>query len=475
MMTEIGLAQQRLLDDEASSAGQRLPSTATPYSSEISQPGSFPAAAMYQYQQMEENVNDGFLSARAGQDVLCEATQLVPPVQGHVYDYSTPGTSTHNDSPMAVSENMAARPASVRAHLSQKSIHRSKSLQSVPYSPHDTEPLSSVVSPRLSRAKSDNAKWGPMSPPSPDDTHDELSLPAVAVEISTVKKKRGRPKKSSLPDDEDDELAGPQDSGSEQPKPEKKRPGRPRKTVVDDTAADETVQGDANTTDALEIASKESKKAKTKRSKTADAILQNSHASASDDDVIWVQSKPISTNEAKAQNDNTSDPTETNPSGTHQRVPKTTTELSLESEETPTTKKRGRKRKKTAEQLAPEPDETTKENQPPEPPTNTTASEEQEKPPAMATESLEVEAGGNTTPDPTTATNTTHPTTPKEAAPQTPQRSEQTKSDPSSNTNLRSITGPRQHSPISSTSKVPYRVGLSKRARIAPLLKIVRK
>jgi hypothetical protein len=35
--------------------------------------------------------------------------------------------------------------------------------------------------------------------------------------------------------------------------------------------------------------------------------------------------------------------------------------------------------------------------------------------------------------------------------------------------------GPDKHSPIAKTSKVPYRVGLSRKARIAPLLKIVRK
>jgi len=34
---------------------------------------------------------------------------------------------------------------------------------------------------------------------------------------------------------------------------------------------------------------------------------------------------------------------------------------------------------------------------------------------------------------------------------------------------------PARHSPIPSTSKVPFRVGLSRRARIAPLLKVVRK
>lgn len=35
--------------------------------------------------------------------------------------------------------------------------------------------------------------------------------------------------------------------------------------------------------------------------------------------------------------------------------------------------------------------------------------------------------------------------------------------------------GPSKHSPIAGTSKVPYRVGLSRRARIAPLLKIIRR
>lgn len=37
------------------------------------------------------------------------------------------------------------------------------------------------------------------------------------------------------------------------------------------------------------------------------------------------------------------------------------------------------------------------------------------------------------------------------------------------------IKGPDKHSPIARTSKVPFRVGLSRKARIAPLLKVVRK
>lgn len=464
-MTEIGLAQRRLMEDEASSAGQRLPSTATPYLSEISQPGSFPAVPMYQCQQLEDNVNDGFVYGPAAQGVSCEATQFVPQAQAHVYDYSTPGTSTHNDSPTAAPENMTTDPSAGRPYPSQKTIHRSKSLQPAPYSPHDTEPFSSVVSPHLSRAKSDNAKWGPMSPCSPADTHDELSLPAVAVEISTVKKKRGRPKKSSLAeDDTDDELAASQDSGSEKQKPEKKRPGRPKKAAANDTAGgdDVTIQGDTNAEHGPEVSfAEESKKTKMKRSKTADAILQKPRASASDEDVISVESKPIPS-QAKDQN-GTSKPTEANPSETQQSAQTTSAETNLESEENPTTKKRGRKRKKTTEQLAPEPDEATKENQPPEQPSKTPAT----------TKSHEVEAERHDTPDPTTGT--TLPTTPKEPTPRTPQNTEETKSAPNTNANPRSSKGPGQHSPISSTSKVPYRVGLSKRARIAPLLKVVRK
>ncbi|KAK2754844.1 hypothetical protein FQN54_006737 [Arachnomyces sp. PD_36] len=41
--------------------------------------------------------------------------------------------------------------------------------------------------------------------------------------------------------------------------------------------------------------------------------------------------------------------------------------------------------------------------------------------------------------------------------------------------NPASLKGPDKHSPISTTGSVPYRVGLSRRANIAPLLKIVRK
>lgn len=500
MMTEIGLAQQRLLDDDASSTGQRLPSTATPYSSEISQPGSFPTVQTYQYQQVGDLTNDGFTYTRPLHNGLYEATQLVAPGLAQAYDYSTPAASTNVDSPLGGPEQIATYPMSMRslegthAHASPKTAQRTRSLQSGPYSPHDTEPLSSVVSSRLHRSKSDNARSGLMSPQhSQADTHDELSLPAVSVEVSTVKNARGRPKNESVPeDDEDDELAVSQAPEFEQTKTsEKRRPGRPPKAAEvvappDAAAGTETVEADTDATNGNTNASgltavsekptvKEPKKKKIKRSKTASAVMRKTRESDIDDDVIWVDSRPIQIEEdVKEKNNTDSTLTDPNPFKDPQTAPTPSTEdknQPLHSEEQPAPKKRGRKRKKTTEQLAAEAEQEAKENQPtaetpvPDAPVVEDTSEAIRN---LQNEDIEPTKPADPSPQPDSAT---HHESPSEPLPQTPQRNQ----DSEKPTDKSSRKGPGQHSPISSTSKVPYRVGLSKRARIAPLLKIVRK
>ncbi|KAJ5313407.1 uncharacterized protein N7443_000291 [Penicillium atrosanguineum] len=465
MMTEIGLAQQRLFDDEASSLAQRLPSTATPYSSEISQPGSFPTMPIYQYQQTNEVTNIESKPIKKVVYPSYEATQLVPSIQAHGHEYSTPVASTTVDSPLGEYGETISYPSTIhitqnsRAHPPQKDTGRSKSLQSQPYSPHDTEPMSSVASPGVSRAKSDNARSGLMSPRySEADTHDELSLPAVTVEVTTVKK-RGPPKKQSMPENDDDDELAMVESGSIKSKPEKRKPGRPSKAATSGettTNKKEVVGAEpprANRVTILKVKAplppdgKETKK-KVKRSKTADSVMQKTRAA--DDDVIWVDPRPIQTDA-----NNTSTKT-TIPEPIKGNAPQSTKNPSMEekaqskqSEEQPAPKKRGRKRKTTSEQ--PIDAEALKENQAPEPPV----------PAPEATSDIPVEKPTVPSTDQTPVLETLNePTNP---LPQTPQPDMKTRKTPGA------------HSPISSTGKVPYRVGLSKRARIAPLLKVVRK
>lgn len=471
MMTEIGLAQQRLFDDEASSVVQRLPSTATAYSSEISQPGSFPTGPNYPYQQTNEVANDVSDSVKRVVYPSYEATQLVPSVQSvqaHGYEYSTPAASTTVDSPLGGYGETISYPATIqtadglRAQPSQKATQRSKSLQSQPYSPHDTEPLSSVASPGVSRTKSDNVRSGLMSPRySEVDTHDELSLPAVSVEVTTVKK-RGLPKMHSVPDnDDDDELAIIQ-SGSGQSKPEKRKPGRPPKVAcIGDAALNNTVAVGAEISAAdgvtvtepevpVKAVPKETKKKKVRRSKTADALMQKSRM-VDDDDVIWVDSKPIQVETKKPD----APPSEETPMTEDKPQ-------SNQPEEKPAPKKRGRKRKMVSEQLTTEA-ESSKENQAPD---------------APAASGIPMKKAAEPTPEPPIPE--PQEPVPANSAEQPPQPdvSSKQQTDPLPQTpqaDTKTRKGPGAHSPISSTSKVPYRVGLSKRARIAPLLKVVRK
>ncbi|KAJ5184237.1 hypothetical protein N7492_001853 [Penicillium capsulatum] len=477
MMTEIGAAQQRLFDDEVSSAGQPLPSTATAYPSEISQPGSFPTVESFQYQ--HGGNAEGLAYGQAQQDVPYETTQLTVPVEGRACDYDTPATSNHIDSP--VDELLAQTNIQpVHAHIDYgtpdhllRESQQVKGLQHATDSPHDTEPISSVASRGLNSAKKDNEGPGLLSPQhSQTSAHDELSMPAVAVEVSSVQKKRARPKKQPMPeDDEDDELSLPMQDEFDRPKPvEKRAPGRPPKSVetVEGPQTKEAGGEDAKTPDPLSAspndatavaeepmkpAAKESKKKKkAKRSKTDSEILPRSHKPAIDDDLVWVDSRPLQPADGNARTEPSAkiDPkSETDPS----RLAEDSN--TIQPEPAPIPKKRGRKRKNA-------PDEASAQTTPaPEQP-NTPRPED----PTLCTDA-EPTAEGNEVAH-TESRISDHPpaqtdeSTKSNAPPETPNISTPNKTT-------------QRHSPISSTSKVPYRVGLSRRARIAPLLKVVRK
>lgn len=482
MISEIGAAQQRLFDDNTSSAGQHLPSTATPYASEISQPGSFPAIESFQYQHGGDF--DGLNGGQLRQDAPYEATQLIAPIQGQGQhcDYDTPATSNHIDSPL---DGLAAQvnPITVPVHLDDgvpaiplpNTSQQSKFLQHATYSPHDTEPISSIASTGLNNSKKDNEEPILMSPQhSQASAHDELSVPAISVEISSVKKKRGRPKKQLIPeDDEDDELSLSKEDGFGNPKPAVKRgPGRPPKSaeVVDtdeNTEASE-IEGakttdpvaiapnkdNATTEDPAKAAPKEPKKKKAKRSKIESDESQGSRKPDVDDDVIWVDSRPLQTADGNAATEPSSKTNSTKPS------PEPTTATD-ESNPAPVPKKRGRKRKNAPEQLNAQAPPTAEKPQPETQVLATTAEStvESNELPTTEPSANEIQPP-QSRPQPQTEESTTSnfpPETPHKQDVATPNKTMQ------------------RDSPISSTGKVPYRVGLSRRARIAPLLKVVRK
>ena len=510
-MSEIGLAQQRLFDNDASSAAQRLPSTATFYPSEISQPGSFPTMQQYQYQMFDGTGPNGFAYNVAPQEAPYEATQLLAPAQLPAYDYSTPAASNHVGSPFEGLEISAPNhlPANLTVNVVKKGSQRSKSMQSMTYSPHDTEPLSSMTSPRLNRAKSDNEKSGLISPQhSPASTHDELAMPAVTVEVSTVKKKRGRPKKQSLPadDDEDDELALVQESRPDQDELcEKQRSERPARAEVvilkgdfsGITSSSENAIAVANADDVAHFPSvaanqketsgtpetgntnaREPKKKKVRRSKTASEVIPKTRPSDIDSEVVWVDPRPYRVDEGHSESNRKPDVKFTllDPKSAEapHPDPATSTEEQpqpIKVDEPPAPKKRGRKRKKTdqtadtsaPEEAKPQADiladvQASASNIPPaehaEPSADTKANQNSEM------SENKVPAGADSS---TTCKDQSEP------LPKTPQKLD----DSMTSTSTRKGLG--KHSPISSTGKVPYRVGLSRRARIAPLLKIVRK
>ncbi|KAJ5083472.1 hypothetical protein N7456_012899 [Penicillium angulare] len=528
IMTEIGLAQGRLFNDNDSSAAQRLPSTATHYPSEISQPGSFPAMESYNREQYNPVAYGNADHAMIPHNALYEATQLIMPGPVAQYDYSTPAATTDISSPSDGMTALTSAPLTENMHpnLSKTASYRSKSMQSVQYSPHDTEPFSSVTSPRLHRAKTDTPRPGLISPRhSPSSTHDELALPAVAVEVPSVtKRKRGRPSKASLQeDDDDDELAL---TGDPKPTPSELSGNQLPEQIVDSAPTEVThepiveqavepekeVPGISNNTEAAENndqstntstfaenknkrTAKEPKKKKVKRSKTASATMQKSQISDIDDDVIWVDSRPLQAQDEQEKSNAKEDAQENEIVQQEPTVLHDTSTNVTKPEKAPA-KKRGRKPKKSAEKVAentPDPadkadvsldhavsnsvgvDDLQEPSLPDKDETNNAPIDNApidnapiDNAPIDNAPSLNANAPIY---HPVTEDDKTSMST--EPGLQTPQRSDPKLSTPVSD--IKAQKGGANNSPIMSTSKVPYRVGLSKRARIAPLLKIVRK
>ncbi|KAL1857775.1 Vacuolar protein sorting-associated protein 11 [Paecilomyces lecythidis] len=427
---------------------------------------------------------------------------------------------------------------------------RSKSMQVLLDSPHDTEPFSSLASLHAKRAKSD-IPVKPISPKPSMDTPDELSLPVTVEVPAQQKKKRGRKKKQPVEDDidgEPDELNADATHGMHE-EPKKRGRGRPRKVPVEDMhspkphfdeldAEEEVnadtaqpseiadsrsmqngrtevafypVQADAGlpheqyiprpsrsraqpienyeSPDSISEMPKETKKRKIKRGKTTSIIMKKSYESDVEDDVIWIDEKPANGPSKAGETTPAAHNCETLVDDLVEGVDRDSKDIKpvdmtedatkreinqAQPSEPPGPKKRGRKRKKTMEPVIAEPPieeqipEDTKSNE------QHTALEDttNNAVPLTATDEGQSITNDNIIqemPETRNLTPELNISTPKKPAAE-PQKENTTACTPQNKTK-----GPDKHSPITSTSKIPFRVGLSRRARIAPLLKVVRK
>ncbi|KAJ5488618.1 hypothetical protein N7539_003508 [Penicillium diatomitis] len=527
MLTEIGHAQRRLVEDEASNGDLLLPSTISGVASEISQPGSYPMMESYDAQQQwRENEIHEQTHCQPPMDNSCVLTQPLeqPPVQG--YEYRTLVETGNVNSPSAGRNGQAMNAAiSIpldNGHLPTTTVQRSRSWQPQIWSPHDTQPISSVASPGVGRSKSDNFKSSLMSPQSDHSAHDELALPlatpVIAIDNSAVKRKRGRPKKQPVPDEDDDEedelaaAAAPRNfftskvnMNGDRRRPETSPYGT---TVVaqPDVEINDEVKDQPEPTSGLMVVlpvtfdensnertaagipseptstdTRPSKQEKSKQSRTASEPLNkitNANEDNDDngddddnDDVICVDSRPIPLDRdaIKEQTPNSSVQIHAND------TPSITDDPS-------SPKKRGRKRKQTAIESTSTPASKKQQQAHTAPAPNTatssvemqtsdSASHHETKPPTIPNQPSDNPNPQHQDLNQSAQKKESAPT--NDIGPNTPQRTTSKESD--SSTIRTPAMGLARHSPILSTTKVPYRVGLSKRARIAPLLKVVRK
>jgi hypothetical protein len=514
MTTEIGLAQQRLFDDDQQA--QFLPPQTITYEPEQVQDENYAMAAPDDIPEAHglSNISAQDQSSRT-EPHAADISDWSQTASYNIFDSSSHNSrNLLNGADFDYDSNITARTEAMQNF----ELRRWTTMQGTTSSPHDTEPFSSIISPRISRAKSDNATLN--SAQLSSVSVDELSLP-VTMETPDIEMKGCKKKQAVVANDDDDELSLPQFQELPPTKPEKRKPGRPPKRAkVDDTVSKgpitrpadistEEKQGPAvpgapggMTVDvappqsiiddfthdnqseqpampALEqslqtpaTSAKEPKKKKLKRGKTTSATLTKTYESDIEDDVIWVEQRPAT---PIYEDKKPSNPTK--PSG------------NTVAEQTSAPKKRGRKRKKTSEQQdqrTPAPLAVDEQD------AQTTTSNEADNTPQLNDTHndsgvLVVLKTKNTTDaqtsdimepitkdqppldlhPPTSPAKPSEHSQPAQKPPETPQKRTDSKTP--------SVKGPGKHSPISSTSKVPYRVGLSKKARIAPLLKIIKR
>lgn len=272
-------------------------------------------------------------------------------------------------------------------------------------------------------------------------------------EFLSTKKKRGRPKKQENPATAYGETKIVIENPSEvleQPAT-KKKPGRPKKQEAD-TANDQlpvdSLGDHINEAETTELGTKSSKK-KVKRSKTtSDMPITKSDELVAEPDVIWIETNPIDfATTADGQMN--------------------ITELAASAEEVKLPKKRGRKKKEVVQEADP-----STENQAVLQDISNiqqqTAQQEKHKDNDVEMDSTKqkVADGVNTS----NATKICETPTVEIQSKDNKQAEAVEIATPTQEKN-KSL----RQTPISSAGRVPFRVGLSRRAQIAPLLKFVRK
>lgn len=299
-------------------------------------------------------------------------------------------------------------------------------------------------------------------------------LSETETEVLSTKKKRGRPKKQETSDTVEAESKTASDDVVEVTELSvKRKPGRPKKQV-DDTAVDQVLDLDTSkdgisetTNESLLTAgtSKGSKK-RLKRSKTTSDIPNKSSELIAENDVLWAET---------TSKDSIQDMTHGSVALGNRAMLSAVDEKANDKylmdeqstvEEPKVPKKRGRKRKSTAEgpaastenqtvlqdisNIAPPPQEG-KQNSIDKEQDNDSSKIEDEPGTACATDATEKPGNHDITAD---------------------VLSNEEKTENSATTPKMQLS---KTTTISSAGRVPLRVGLSRRARIAPLLKVVRK
>lgn len=245
---------------------------------------------------------------------------------------------------------------------------------------------------------------------------------------------------------------------------------------------------------------KELKKKKLKRGKTTSVTVKKTYEPDVEDDVIWIDDRQHDPQHDRRPDSIPTPDSISTPAGEQETL--TAVEVPMfggdqdqgNPNPEPAPKKRGRKRKKTAEQPLVSAEEVSTEvngHAPGQTLSNVSvvvekhANDNRQKPNSSNNPSTidgtkpssVLAAAPELEPEPEQESISNAPESPKKSNPTLDTSNQEGQSDPDTSTKSTNddSKGPSKHSPIAGTSKVPYRVGLSRRARIAPLLKIVRK